>query len=122
MAEIFERSGRMVRPYAITGGRTDVGSSELSLETQVVSTSFGRNSVASLRWESGRIVRICTEPTAIVEIAARLSVPVGVARVLVADLAADRILDVHQPTVEESTENDSYTQLLEKVLDGIRNL
>ncbi len=121
MAEVFERSGRMIRPYAITGGRTEVGGPALSLESQIVATSLGRNSVATLRWEAAEIVEICVEPMAVVEVSARLGVPVGVIRVLVSDLAIDRLVTIAEPQ-EESMESDSYTQLLEKVLDGIRSL
>lgn len=121
MAEIFERSGRMVRPYAITGGRTAVAIPDLMLETPVLATSLGRNSVSSLRWEAAKIVEVCSEATALVEISARVGVPVGVVRVIVSDLAIDRLLTIVEPQ-DEAGENDSYAQLLEKVLDGIRSL
>jgi hypothetical protein len=54
---------------------------------------------------------------ALVEVAARLELPIGVTRVIVADLVRDGSVIVHVP---EST--NSFTSLLEKVLDGVRNL
>ena len=54
---------------------------------------------------------------ALIEIAARLQIPIGVARVLVADLVADGAVVLHVP---EKTQ--SFASLLERVLDGVRNL
>ena len=54
---------------------------------------------------------------ALIEIAARLEIPIGVARVLVADLVADGAVMVHVPQTTQS-----FSSLLERVLDGVRNL
>jgi hypothetical protein len=56
-------------------------------------------------------------PTALVEVAARLEIPIGVARVLVADLVRDGAVVVHVPQ-----RSQSFTSLLEKVLDGVRRI
>lgn len=107
--------GRLIRPYAITGGRTDVAGTGIELESQVVAT--GRASPQRYRWEAAKVIEVCERPVALVEIAARLDIPIGVARVVVADLVGAGALEVKAPEVESS-----YTELLEKVLDGIRNL
>jgi hypothetical protein len=112
-----EPQGRLVRPYAITGGRTEVRGASLELETQVVATPLGKASLSRYRWEAARVITLCEEPLALVEVAAKLDVPVGVARVVVADLVNAGALELRSPEVEES-----YTTLLERVLDGIRNL
>jgi hypothetical protein len=58
------------------------------------------------------------------EIAARMEVPLGVARVLVADMAADGLLAVHAPTGFDAEDADGSvgTELLERVLSGLRRL
>ena len=55
------------------------------------------------------------------EIAARMQLPLGVARVIVADMAADGLVAVYEPTSLD--ENDAVgTELLERVLSGLRRL
>ena len=113
-----EPRGRLVRPYAITGGRTGEGGPELALEAQVFATPKGLDNRHRYRWEAGHVIEAAEKPTALVEIAARLDVPLGVARVVVSDLIGDGALAL----VETEPSASSYTELLEKVLDGIRNL
>lgn len=109
--------GRFVRPYAITGGRTSASTSTIDLEAQVTATEHGRASQRRYRWEAATVLSLCQEPIAVVELAARMAVPIDVVRVVVADLVGDGALTIHAVTTETS-----YTELLERVLDGIRQL
>lgn len=109
--------GRFVRPYAITGGRTTTEGVDLELESQIVATERGRSNQRRYRWEAARIIEICDAPVALIEISAKLELPIGVARVVVGDLARERAVEV---LVEDDVA--SYSELLEKVLDGIRSL
>ena len=109
--------GRFVRPYAITGGRTDVQGLDLDLESQVVATERGRANHPRYRWEAASIIEVCDAPVALVEIAAKLELAIGVTRVVVADLVREGAVEVIEPSPQES-----YSELLEKVLDGIRSL
>ena len=62
-------------------------------------------------------------PTAedLAEIAARMQLPLGVARVIIADMAADGMVAVYEPTSFDA--NDAVgTELLERVLSGLRRL
>jgi hypothetical protein len=59
---------------------------------------------------------------ALVELAARLDVPIGVARVLVGDLATKGAVEVRSPQREGPASPDRYADLLRKVLDGIKSL
>lgn len=115
-----ESAGRFVRPYAITGGRTDVDL-DIDLETQIESTAKGIASQSRYRWEAARIIDACRRPLALVEVAAALELPVGVVRVVVSDLEKDGAIGVHRP-VAEDLDSASYTELLERVLEGIRSL
>jgi hypothetical protein len=109
-------TGRLIRPYAMTGGRT-TAISEISLEAQVQASTRASHHLGAYRWEAAKVVELVQTPMALIEIAARLEIPIGVARVLVADLVADGAVVLHVP---EKTQ--SFASLLERVLDGVRNL
>lgn len=115
-ADTEETTGRLIRPYAMTGGRTgaDVG---ISLETQVQASARASQHLGAYRWEAAKVVELVQQPMALIEIAAHLEVPIGVARVLVADLVEDGAVVLHQ-----AAPTQSFASLLEKVLDGVRNL
>lgn len=115
-----ESAGRFVRPYAITGGRTDVDL-DIDLATQIESTAKGIASQSRYRWEAARIIDTCRRPLALVEVAAALELPVGVVRVVVSDLEKDGAVGVYRPEAED-LDSASYTELLERVLEGIRSL
>jgi hypothetical protein len=67
--------------------------------------------------EGQRICEICTRTHSLAEIAAALQVPFGVTRVLVGDLA-----DAGWVQVLEQAEGAPDTELLERVLSGLRKL
>ena len=110
------KTGRLIRPYAMTGGRT-VAESDISLEAQIQATARASQHLGAYRWEAAKVVELVQSPMALIEIAARLQIPIGVARVLVADLVSDGAVMLHTP---EKTQ--SFASLLERVLDGVRNL
>ena len=56
-------------------------------------------------------------PTSVVEVAAHLHVPVGVARVLVGDLASGGYLAVHLPPQADDRPDAA---ILERLLEGLR--
>jgi hypothetical protein len=111
-------SGPVVRPFIITGGRTRPVDARLRLETLVTAPPSAL--AAPLTLELHRIVRMCQRPVSVAEIANGMGSPVGVARVLVADLLADRLVTVHEHTVP----GDSHAALalLERIRDGVRAL
>ena len=111
-----DQTGRLIRPYAITGGRT-VTATEIGLEAQIQASTRASEHLGVYRWEAAQVVELVQSPMALVEIAARLEIPIGVARVLVADLIDDGAVVLHVP---EKTQH--YASLLERVLDGVRNL
>jgi hypothetical protein len=109
---------RVVPVYALTGGRTRSNGKDLALETLVTTTDDGLALLPRLRFEQARIVELCQRPVSVVEVAASLEVPVGVARVLVSDLHADRMLTVHRPEV--TSDGRPPRQILERLLNGLR--
>jgi hypothetical protein len=111
-----EDTGRLIRPYAITGGRTG-GEVEIGLESQIQASTRASTHLGAYRWEAAQLIELVQTPMALIELAARLELPLGVARVLVADLISDGAVVLHKPV---ATQN--FGSLLERVLDGVRNL
>ncbi len=120
-----EPTGALVRPYAVTGGRTRPRL-EIAIEALVETTQRGRSAGSREGVSAGReqnyIVTLCDgRLQSLAEISARMQLPLGVARVLVADMAADGLVAVYEPTSLD--ENDAVgTELLERVLSGLRKL
>jgi hypothetical protein len=63
---------------------------------------------------------MCAHPKSLAEIGAALKVPVGVARVLVGDLANGGYLDVHLPRSAADDGGPGHA-LLGRLLDGLRS-
>lgn len=103
-----------VRPYMITGGRTVGAAGEIPLETLVVA----RSSSQGLSPDHAAVVVVCGsgEPLSIVEIAVHIGQPIGVARVLVADLTASQHVEQYDTAASENA------ALVRRLLDGIRSL
>jgi hypothetical protein len=82
-----------LRPFVITSGRTAAADPDIGLETQVTVRPGARP--VRLSPEMRAIVGICAEPLSVAEISARLRLHLGVTRILVGDLRAAGVLDVH---------------------------
>jgi Protein of unknown function (DUF742) len=113
-----QEPGRLVRPYALTGGRTRPAHDDLEMESLVSTTSLGETSL-SLSLERRSIALLCRDILSIAEISARLDLPLGVARVLVGDMAEEGLVTVHRPA---SVSDRPDLALLERVLYGLRTL
>ncbi|MEV0237081.1 DUF742 domain-containing protein [Nonomuraea sp. NPDC050786] len=111
-----ERSS-LVRMYAVTGGRT-APRTELAMEALVSSATSARLGPRYTR-EYRAISELCRQVRSVAEISALLSVPLGVARVLVADMEADGLVRVYQPQLDAGLPD---RDLLERVLSGLRRL
>jgi hypothetical protein len=107
-----------VRPYAVTGGRTRPRY-QLAIEALVSTSGYGQQYSRGLVPEYESICVLCKELRSVAEIASHLSVPLGVARVLVGDMAEEGLVQVHQPGNEEGQPDMA---LLERVLSGLRKL
>lgn len=110
--------GVRIRPYALTGGRTRAGT-DLAIEAMVATTSEGTAAQGRLTLERARIVALCVTPQSLAEISAHLDIHLGVARVLVGDLAEEGLLAVNRPS---HVGDRPDLRLLERVLDGLQAL
>jgi hypothetical protein len=110
--------GVRIRPYAITGGRTRAGT-DLPIEAMVSATAQGLAEQGQLTLERGRIVALCSTPQSVAAISAHLGLYLGVAKVLVCDLAGEGMIAVHRPN---HVGDRPDLRLLERVLDGLQAL
>ena len=110
----------LVRPYALTAGRTD---SRVSLPLEAPIETLA--SAKAPRWPGndvrGRILTLCADSPSVAEIAAVLSLPLGVARVLIGDLVTQGYLRVHT-TLGDSATDDERRELIGRTLRGLRAL
>lgn len=107
----------IVRPYAHTGGRTRANR-HLAVEALI---SVGERGGAVASSAQGRVImELCVQVRSVAEVAALLSVPLGVARVLVGDLAADGAVVVHQTASVDGAAPE--LDLMRRVLTGLRRL
>lgn len=107
----------LVRPYLLTSGRAQPVDQSLEIEAQVV-TIHPAASAAQLAFERRDIVALCREPKSVAEVASILGLHIGVARVLVADLAQLGYLAVTRPGAQQSHDVD----LIERVIRGLESI
>ena len=95
-------STRLGRSYMVTRGRTETAASVLPVETMVVPSDEGWARRDRLVFERHRLVTEVDQPTSVVEIAARLGVPLLAGQVLVSEMVAEGLLDTASVAVPQS--------------------
>jgi hypothetical protein len=114
-------SGPVVRPYAVTGGRTEPGDGDaVTLLTVLVATGrpLPDGDPARLAPEHHRLVSLCSRQMTLADLAADTALPLGVVRVLVADLTElGAITVVAQRSADQQSGN-----VLQEILNGLRAL
>jgi Protein of unknown function (DUF742) len=97
----------------VTGGRTRPVQDGLHVETLVSALPAALH--APLKFERSRIVELCQTPRSVAEIAVALAVPLGVARVLIADMATAGFVTIQDsPTIT--------SDMIERIRDRVRAL
>ncbi|CAN5298851.1 DUF742 domain-containing protein [soil metagenome] len=111
------KAPRRLRAYAMTQGRTH---SDLPMDAML---SVGDSSPPDhLSPEQARIVQACSRsPQSLVDLSATLDMPIGVVRVLLADLIDGGAVDVSSQD-DRAVPPHHDLALLEEVLDGIESL
>ncbi|KWX68492.1 DUF742 domain-containing protein [Mycobacterium sp. NAZ190054] len=110
----------LVRPYTLTAGRTDA-SVQLPLEAPVGVAATARPSPWPANDVRSQILVLCADRPSVAEVAAHLSLPLGVARVLVGDLVVQGYVRVHT-TLGEAATADERRELIGRTLRGLRAL
>jgi hypothetical protein len=83
-----QEAGPLVRPYALTRGRTEPASGAYVglIDTVVAEARPALPAGARLNPEHRRILSRCDQPITVVDLASDTNLPVGVVRVLLSDL------------------------------------
>ena len=119
LAEDFGEQAAMVRPYAWTGGRTR-SKVRLELETLVSTSELGLDESRMPQFEYRVVGTLCRHPHSVAEVAAKLSVPLGVARVILSDMAELGLISIHRTFADD--DSAAHLVLMERVLSGLRRL
>ncbi len=123
-----DAAGPVVRPYAMTRGRTrsSAEAARLDLIALVIAeTGDGTTDEAELQDhtlapEHVDIVTLCRRsPQSVAELAAGLDVPVGVVRVLIGDLLDADLVRVSRPVPPAELPDEN---ILREVINGLRAL
>lgn len=120
-----DETGLVVRPYALTKGRTrSAAEDRLDLIALVVAESWAvAEAEEHDRWltpEHVDILGMCrAEPMSVAELAAGTDLPVGVVRVLVGDLMDAELVRVSRPVPPAQLPDE---RILREVINGLRAL
>lgn len=117
-------AGPLVRPYAMTGGRTQPGPTGVRFDLiALVSLATGAADIdddTSLGPEHRVLVDLCrAETQSVAELAADADLPVGVIRVLLGDLLELGRVTVSRPVPPAQLPDE---RILREVIEGLRAL
>jgi hypothetical protein len=115
--------GPVVRPYALTGGRTEPANGEIldliALVVAAARRAAAADERAGLSPEHRRILGLCRRPVTVADVASDTALPLGVVRVLLSDLLLQgRIRVLPQRPADEQPSLET----LREVLHGLRAL
>ncbi|HZF91374.1 DUF742 domain-containing protein [Streptomyces sp.] len=118
-----DEAGPVVRPYAMTRGRTShAAQHRLDLIAVVVTEPHAGDPERdpALSPEHVDIVGLCRDaPQSVAELAAELDLPIGVVRVLIGDLVDAELVHVTRPVPPAELPDES---ILRDVINGLRAL
>jgi hypothetical protein len=112
-------AGPVVRPYAMTRGRTEPTGGTFDLISLVVATRPVPAAEVGLEPEHMAIVALCRHLLSIAEVSALLDLPIGIVRVLIGDLVDRSLLAMQSPELPRGARQDA---LFEAVLHGLHEL
>lgn len=119
-----DAAGPLVRPYAVTRGRTMGAGHDLDMLTLVVTVSPAPR-LQHVESEYVEIVQLCRTAQSVAEVSAHLNLPLAVTKILVGDLIAEGMLNFRAPAGADP-DNDiaglDDVNILQAVLAGIRKL
>ena len=111
-------AGPVVRPYALTQGRTRHAGESFDLVATVMATHALIADFSSLAPEHVSVLQLARAPTTVADIASDVDLPLGVVRILLADLRERGLVSIYQPAA--SGLND--VRILKEVADALRRL
>lgn len=112
-------AGPVVRPYAMTGGRTRTSRVTFDLIAVVVTANVPSPGEAGLGPEHLTILELCRAPLSVADVASEVDLPLGVVRVLLGDLLDRGHIIVRDPAPVGERVNES---VLREVIHGLQAL
>jgi len=113
-------AGPVVRPYTLTQGRTRHSGEAFDLIATVTATHRRVADPAALSPEHISVLQLARMPTTVVDIASDIDLPLGVVRILLADLREFGLVAIRAPVPTKPRQIDRDT--LREVLHGLRGL
>lgn len=107
----------LLRPYVRTGGRTHAAI-DLAIEALVIGVPAVHD-YSEIAPEHRQVHALCAEPRSVAEVAAYTRVPIGSARVIIADMLCLGMLVQCSPEVPAEIPS---MDLMARVRDGLRDL
>ena len=92
-----EEAGPVVRPYALTRGRTRASGETLDLIAIITAVRGVRVDPSSLDPEHLAVLHLSRLPASVADLAADLDLPLGVVRILLGDLQERSLVAIHHP-------------------------
>ena len=111
-------AGPVVRPYALTGGRTRPTAESFDLLALVGSIDSNTVDPMLLEPEYFEVMRLCRRPTPVADLASDLDLPLGVVRILLSDMRERGLITIRHPARTRLTD----PQVLKDVADALRRL
>jgi hypothetical protein len=108
----------VVRPYALVRGRTKPTGEVLDVISMVRALRWSVPEWPDLEPEHLALLRQCADPMSVADLASALDLPLGVIRILLADLRDRELVSIDRPRPERLTD----IRLLREVADGLRRL
>jgi hypothetical protein len=112
-------AGPVVRPYALTQGRTRPAGASFDLVATVRATHARIADPTSLAPEHMNVLQLARAPTTVADIASDVDLPLGVVRIILADLRELGLVAISTPVVPAERID---THILREVLNGLRGL
>ncbi|MFI6761093.1 DUF742 domain-containing protein [Micromonospora sp. NPDC050417] len=116
---VDDHAGPVVRPYAMTRGRTRPVRGRFDLISLVMATRVRAAPEVGVGPEHLAIVGLCQRAQSVAEVAAHLNLPLGTIRVLLGDLLERHLVEVREPRPATAQPDDS---VFEAVINGLRAL
>jgi hypothetical protein len=112
-------AGPVVRPYALTGGRTRPRGESIDL-LAVAQSAVDAKAIDRmvLEPEQAHVLRSCRKPTSVADLASELDLPLGVVKIMLSDMRERGLIAISKPVRTGLTD----PRVLKDVVDALRRL
>ncbi|HLV74924.1 uncharacterized protein DUF742 [Actinomadura hallensis] len=119
---VGREAGPIVRPYAMTRGRTRPRGVVVDLVTIVVATGRTPGDRVWLSREQRRLLELCRRPSTPADLASETDLPFRVVQILLEDLHQYGLVEVVPQTDPDEQTDRPDPRILMRVLDELRRL